>query len=72
MLDFIDDVAAGVEGFATVYGADADPYRKFTNRKISNAVRAGDAYDCEFFASAGQYAQAFTARERLVGFVFKP
>ena len=40
MLDLVDDVAAGLEGFCTVAACNADPYRQLTELELADAVAA--------------------------------
>jgi hypothetical protein len=47
VLDFVDDEAAGAEGFVAVVGADADPHSHFANAELAHAMHTLGGHDAE-------------------------
>src|ERR1700722_3358001 len=71
MLHFVDDVAAGVEGFAPMDRTDPDPPRHVAQGQGADAMDAQRVLHREAPQSFGDDAFAFLQREFLKGFVFQ-
>src|SRR6478609_726398 len=71
MLHFIDDEAAGLEGFVAMRGCDAYPDGDVAQLQVADAVHAQRLRHAESLGSLGHDALAFANTQRLEGLVFQ-
>src|SRR5579871_6255752 len=72
MLDFIDDVATGLESLLSVARAHAHPHRHLADRKIADPMDTGRMLDAEARLGLGDDALAFLDSKRLERLVLQP
>jgi hypothetical protein len=70
-LDFINDIATGLERLVTVRRGNADPDRAFTNLEQAHAMHASRIEIWKLHPGFRQYFLTFGDRQRRIGLVLE-